>query len=32
LRDFADKHDIPCYNHQGTLGIVFLSRSDVKGF
>ena len=32
LRDFADKHDVPCYNYQGTLGVVFLSRSDVKGF
>jgi hypothetical protein len=30
LRDFADKHDVPCYNYQKTLGVVFLSRSDVK--
>jgi hypothetical protein len=30
LRDFADKHDVPCYNYLKTLGIALLSRSDVK--
>jgi predicted O-methyltransferase YrrM len=25
LRDFADKHDIPCYNYLKTIGVAFLS-------